>query len=82
MQTKCYSATTSTLHVAYEQTGPGAAQVAAHRTRDRKEILSPEEVLERYRELAAQHGHQAGRVVALAREQTRARGPETGRGRH
>jgi conjugative relaxase-like TrwC/TraI family protein len=48
--------------------GAGAAQVAAHRTRDRKELLSPEEVLQRHRELAAQHGHQADRVVAEARE--------------
>jgi len=46
--------------------GAGAAQVAAHRTRDSKELLSPEEVLERHRELAAQHGHQADRVVAEA----------------
>jgi conjugative relaxase-like TrwC/TraI family protein len=44
-----------------------AAQVAAHRTRDRKELLSPEEVLQRHRELAAQHGHQADRIVAQAR---------------
>jgi conjugative relaxase-like TrwC/TraI family protein len=48
--------------------GAGAAQVAAHRTRDRKELLSPEEVLQRHRELAAQHGHQADRVVAEARQ--------------
>ena len=48
--------------------GAGAAQVAAHRTRDRKELLSPEEVLQRHRELAAQHGHQADRVVTQARE--------------
>jgi len=48
--------------------GAGAAQVAAHRTRDRKELLSPQEVLQRHRELAAQHGHQADRVVAQARE--------------
>jgi conjugative relaxase-like TrwC/TraI family protein len=47
--------------------GAGAAQVAAHRTRDSKELLSPEEVLERHRELAAQYGHQADRVVAEAR---------------
>src|ERR1039458_5517613 len=33
--------------------GAGAAQVAAHRTRDNKELLSPEEVLRRHRELAA-----------------------------
>jgi conjugative relaxase-like TrwC/TraI family protein len=44
--------------------GAGAAQVAAHRTRDSKELLSPGEVLKRHRELAAQHGHQADRVVA------------------
>ena len=47
--------------------GAGAAQVAAHRTRDSKELLSPEEVLARHRELAAQYGHQADRVVAEAR---------------
>src|SRR5580658_7155283 len=49
--------------------GAGAAQVAAHRTRDRKELLSPEEVLQRHRELAARFGHQADRVVAKAHEQ-------------
>src|SRR5258708_18094170 len=54
--------------------GAGAAQVAAHRTRDRKELLSPEQVLERHRELAALHGHQADRVVAQARELTREHG--------
>jgi hypothetical protein len=48
--------------------GAGAAQVAAHRTRDRKELLSPEEVLQRHRDLAAQHGHQADKIVAEARE--------------
>jgi conjugative relaxase-like TrwC/TraI family protein len=41
---------------------------AAHRTRDNKELLSPEEVLRRHRELAARFGHQADRVVAQARE--------------
>ena len=48
--------------------GAAAAQIAAHHTRDRKELLSPGEVLQRHRELAAQYGHQADRVVALARE--------------
>src|SRR5580698_523114 len=47
--------------------GAGAAQVAAHRTRDSKELVSPEEVLARHRELAAQYGHQADKVVAEAR---------------
>ena len=48
--------------------GAAAAQIAAHHTRDRKELLSPGEVLQRHRELAAQYGHQADRVVAQARE--------------
>jgi hypothetical protein len=53
--------------------GAGAAQVAAHRTRDSKELLSPEEVLERHRELAAQYGHQADRIVAEARAHSQRR---------
>jgi conjugative relaxase-like TrwC/TraI family protein len=48
--------------------GAVAAQIAAHHTRDRKELLSPGEVLQRHRELAAQYGHQAVRVVAQARQ--------------
>ncbi len=48
--------------------GAAAAQIAAHHTRDRKELLSPEEVLQRHRELAARYGHQADRVVAQARQ--------------
>jgi len=48
--------------------GPAAAQIAAHRTRDSKELLSPKEVLRQHRELAAQHGHQADRIVAAALE--------------
>jgi conjugative relaxase-like TrwC/TraI family protein len=51
--------------------GAGAAQVAAHRTRDSKELYSPEEVLKRHRELAAQFGHQADRVVTEARLKSR-----------
>jgi len=46
--------------------GAAAAQIAAHHTRDRKELLSQEEVLRRHRELAAQYGNQADRVVAQA----------------
>jgi hypothetical protein len=49
--------------------GAGAAQVAAHRTRDGKELHSPEEVLQQHRELAARFGHQADRVVAKAHEE-------------
>ncbi len=48
--------------------GAAAAQIAAHHTRDHKELLSPEEVLRRHRELAAQYGHQADKIVAEARE--------------
>jgi conjugative relaxase-like TrwC/TraI family protein len=54
--------------------GAGAAQVAAHRTRDRKQLLSPEQVLQRHRDLAAQHGHQTDRVVAEAREHQQRQG--------
>jgi hypothetical protein len=49
--------------------GAGAAQIAAHRTRDSKELHSPEEVLRQHRELAARFGHQAERVVAKAQDQ-------------
>jgi len=57
--------------------GAGAAQIAAHRTRDGKEIHSPEEVLQRHRELAAQYGHQADRVVAQAREHAQLHTPRS-----
>ncbi len=57
--------------------GAGAAQVAAHRTRDSKEIHSLEEVLQRHHELAAQHDHQADRVVAQAREHTQIHAPRS-----
>ena len=56
--------------------GAAAAQIAAHHTRDRKEMLSPEEVLQRHRELAAQYGHQADRVVAQARQHGQYQMPE------
>ena len=48
--------------------GAAAAQIAAHHTRDRKELVSRNEVLQRHRELAAQYGNQADRVVARARQ--------------
>ena len=56
--------------------GAAAAQIAAHHTRDRKELLSPGEVLQRHRELAAQYGHQADRVVAQARQHGQYQTPE------
>ena len=57
--------------------GAGAAQVAAHRTRDSKEIHSPEVVLQRHRELAAQYGNQADRVVTQARDHTQIHAPHS-----
>ncbi len=56
--------------------GAAAAQIAAHHTRDRKELLSPEELLQRHRELAAQYGHQADCVVAQARQHGQCQMPE------
>jgi conjugative relaxase-like TrwC/TraI family protein len=50
--------------------GHESAQIAAHSTRDRKEILSPSEVLAAHRQLAAEFGNQADRVVAEARART------------
>jgi len=60
--------------------GAAAAQIAAHHTRDRKELLSQEEVLRRHRDLAAQYGNQADRVAAQARAhgQYQTREPEIG----
>jgi ATP-dependent exoDNAse (exonuclease V) alpha subunit len=48
--------------------GPEAAQIAAHNTRDEKDILSSSEVLAAHRKIANQFGNQADRVVAEARE--------------
>lgn len=46
--------------------GPKAAQIAAHTTRDRKEIHSPTEVVAAHQRLASAFGDQAARVVAEA----------------
>ena len=48
-------------------TGPEAAQIAAHNTRDKKVILSPAEILEAHKQIADEFGNQADRVVAEAR---------------
>jgi conjugative relaxase-like TrwC/TraI family protein len=48
--------------------GPEAAQIAAHNTRDKKDILSSSEVLAGHRKIASEFGNQADRVVAEARE--------------
>jgi len=50
------------------RTGSEAAEIAAHSTRDRKEIHSPAEVMAAHRKLAAEFGHQAEAVVRAARE--------------
>ena len=48
-----------------------AAEIAAHSTRDHKEILSPREVLDAHRRLAAEFGSQPDAVVQAARERAR-----------
>jgi len=50
------------------RTGKEAAEIAAHATRDRKEIHSPADVMAAHRKLAADFGHQAEAVVRAARE--------------
>ena len=48
--------------------GSEAAEIAAHSTRDRKEIHSTAEVMAAHRKLAAEFGNQAEAVVRAARE--------------
>jgi conjugative relaxase-like TrwC/TraI family protein len=50
------------------RSGKEAAEIAAHSTRDRKEIHSPAEVMAAHRKLAADFGYQADAVVRAARE--------------
>jgi conjugative relaxase-like TrwC/TraI family protein len=52
------------------RSGKEAAEIAAHSTRDRKEIHSPGEVMAAHRKLAAEFGHQADAVVRAARERS------------
>ena len=52
------------------RSGREAAEIAAHSTRDRKEIHSPREVMAAHRKLAADFGHQADAVVRAARERS------------
>jgi conjugative relaxase-like TrwC/TraI family protein len=47
-------------------TGAGAAQIAAHQTRDAKQPLSHEEVRERHQQMANVHGQQPQRVIEEA----------------
>jgi conjugative relaxase-like TrwC/TraI family protein len=50
------------------KSGAAAAEIAAHNTRDKKAVRTPEEVLDAHRKLAAEYGHQARHVVQEARE--------------
>jgi conjugative relaxase-like TrwC/TraI family protein len=59
--------------------GPEAAQIAAHSTRDRKEIHSPVEVLAAHQQIAAEFGNQADKVVANARERAQRHTPDISR---
>jgi conjugative relaxase-like TrwC/TraI family protein len=52
------------------RSGKEAAEIAAHSTRDHKEIHSPREVMAAHRKLAADFGHQADTVVRAARERS------------
>src|SRR5271169_1154778 len=52
------------------RSGKEAAEIAAHSTRDRKEIHSPGEVMAAHRKLAAYFGHQAEAVVRAAHERS------------
>ena len=48
--------------------GPEAAQIAAHGTRDGKEVLSTDQVMAAHYKVASAHGDQAARIVGEARE--------------
>ena len=58
--------------------GAEASQIAAHATRDKKQILSPEQVLEAHRTMAETFGNQPRAVVAQARHraQSQDRSPD------
>jgi len=57
-------------------TGPEAAQIAAHNTRDKKVILSPDQTLAAHRQIAEEFGNQADRVVAEARDRRKEQAQE------
>jgi conjugative relaxase-like TrwC/TraI family protein len=52
------------------RSGKEAVEIAAHSTRDRKEIHSPGEVMAAHRKMAAEFGHQADAVVRAAQERS------------
>lgn len=57
--------------------GPEAAQIAAHNTRDGKQILSPSEVVAAHRKIAAEYGNQAETVVMEARSRRKSKAHQT-----
>ena len=56
--------------------GKEAAEIAAHSTRDQKEIHSLGEVMAAHRKLATEYGNQADAVVRAARERSQQRNEE------
>lgn len=58
--------------------GPEAAQIAAHSTRDRKQTLTPSEVLAAHKEMAADFGNQPEKVIVAARERALSQAQTTG----
>src|SRR5581483_4833713 len=58
--------------------GHESAQIAAHSTRDGKEIHTQHEVLAAHRKLAADFGHQADAVIAQARARSQEKNVERG----
>ena len=56
--------------------GPEAAQIAAHNTRDKKVILSPDQILAAHRQIADEFGNQADKVVAEAQERRKGQAQE------
>jgi conjugative relaxase-like TrwC/TraI family protein len=55
--------------------GPKAAQIAAHATRERKQDLTPQDVLEAHRRMAAEYGNEPQQVIAAARERAKQQEP-------
>jgi ATP-dependent exoDNAse (exonuclease V) alpha subunit len=58
------------------RSGKEAAEIAAHSTRDRKQIHSPGEVMAAHRKLAADFGRQAEAVVQAARGRSQSQSKE------
>ena len=70
------------IHDYLERTGRSgkeSAEIAAHSTRDHKDIHSLGEVMAAHRKLAAAYGHQAETVVRAAHERSRHQTPEANR---